>query len=118
MGYEGAERSPMMIRRPRYSVANDQMALGVQLALHEAGRTADDVSVVGFDDVPEAGFYIPPLTTVRQDFGELGRMSVEHLLAAIEGRDVRRASIAPRTRRASQHLRLPSRRFAPSTTAC
>ena len=77
-------------------VANDQMALGVQLALHEAGRNVpDDVSVVGFDDVPEAGFYIPPLTTVRQDFGELGRMSVEHLLAAIEGRDVQRATIAP-----------------------
>ena len=77
-------------------VANDQMALGVQLALHEAGRKVpDDVSVVGFDDVPEAGFYIPPLTTVRQDFGELGRMSVEHLLAAIEGRDVQRATIAP-----------------------
>ncbi len=77
-------------------VANDQMALGVQLALHEAGRTVpDDVSVIGFDDVPEAGFYIPPLTTVRQDFAELGRMSVEHLLAAIEGRDAHSVTISP-----------------------
>ena len=49
--------------------ANDQIAIGLLLALHEAGRPVpDDVSVVGFDDQPEAAFLIPPLTTVRQDF--------------------------------------------------
>ena len=43
-------------------------------ALHEAGRRVpDDVSVVGFDDLPEAAYFFPPLTTVRQDFAELGR---------------------------------------------
>jgi DNA-binding LacI/PurR family transcriptional regulator len=48
--------------------ANDQMALGLLRALHEAGlRVPQDVSVVGFDDVPESGYYTPPLTTVRQD---------------------------------------------------
>src|SRR5260370_40193833 len=49
---------------------NDTMALGVIRALTERGlRVPDDVSVVGFDDVPEAGVLRPPLTTVRQDFG-------------------------------------------------
>ena len=61
--------------------ANDQTALGVLRALHEAGRSVPgDVSVVGFDDTPEAAFYVPPLTTIRQDFGEVGRSCVELLL--------------------------------------
>jgi DNA-binding LacI/PurR family transcriptional regulator len=55
-------------------VANDQMAMGVVAALREAGRRVpEDVSVVGFDDLPEAPFVSPPLTSVRQDFAELGR---------------------------------------------
>ncbi|WP_324278554.1 LacI family DNA-binding transcriptional regulator [Blastococcus brunescens] len=54
--------------------ANDQMALGLLAALHECGlRIPEDVSVVGFDDLPEAPYFTPPLTTVRQDFAELGR---------------------------------------------
>ena len=58
-------------------VANDQMALGVLRALHEAGHEIPrQVSVVGFDDIPEAQYYTPPLTTVRQDFGEIGRRSL------------------------------------------
>jgi DNA-binding LacI/PurR family transcriptional regulator len=60
--------------------ANDHMALGVLRAFAEAGRRVPgDVSVVGFDDIPEAPFMIPPLTTVRQDFGALGRHSVDLL---------------------------------------
>jgi DNA-binding LacI/PurR family transcriptional regulator len=65
--------------------ANDQMALGVCAALREQGRRVpDDVSIVGFDDLPEAEFFAPPLTTVRQDFPELGRRAmvlVERVLA-------------------------------------
>ncbi|NLT56353.1 MAG: LacI family DNA-binding transcriptional regulator [Actinomycetales bacterium] len=65
---------------------NDQMALGVLRALSEVGRRVpDDVSVVGFDDIPEAPYLIPPLTTVRQDFGEVGRRSMELLLRIAEG---------------------------------
>ena len=65
-------------------VANDQMALGLIRALHESGRDVPgDVSVVGFDDIPEAEFFIPPLTTVRQDFQAIGRGSVGLLLDAI-----------------------------------
>lgn len=66
-------------------VGNDQMALGLLRAFTEAGRSVpDDVLVAGFDDVPEAEFYSPPLTTVRQDFAAVGRRSVEMLIARIE----------------------------------
>ena len=67
-------------------VANDQMALGLLRRLHEAGREVPrDLSVVGFDDIPEAAYFTPPLTTVRQDFPELGRRCLHMLLARIEG---------------------------------
>jgi DNA-binding LacI/PurR family transcriptional regulator len=63
---------------------NDPMALGVLRSLAEAGREVPrDVSVVGFDDVPEAAFFLPPLTTVRQDFGELGRRALHLLMERI-----------------------------------
>ena len=67
-------------------VANDQMALGLLRRLHEAGREVPhDLSVVGFDDIPEAAYFTPPLTTVRQDFAELGRRCLHVLLDRIEG---------------------------------
>jgi DNA-binding LacI/PurR family transcriptional regulator len=71
-------------------VANDQMALGVLRAMHEAGRTIPgEVSVVGFDDIPEAPYFTPPLTTIRQDFDEMGSRSLRLLLRTIEaGRPV------------------------------
>jgi DNA-binding LacI/PurR family transcriptional regulator len=66
-------------------VANDQMALGVLRALHLAGREVPrDISVIGFDDIPEARYLTPPLTTVRQDFDEVGRQSLLLLLQAID----------------------------------
>jgi DNA-binding LacI/PurR family transcriptional regulator len=65
--------------------ANDQMALGLLRALHERGRAVpDDVSVVGFDDMEEAAHFWPPLTTVRQSFGEVGRRSVDALISEIQ----------------------------------
>jgi DNA-binding LacI/PurR family transcriptional regulator len=91
--------------------SNDLMALGLMHAYFEAGmRVPDDVSVVGFDDIPEASHFWPPLTTVRQDFAELGRRSVGLLLAGLAGLEtetlaeldpiapslVERASTAPR----------------------
>jgi DNA-binding LacI/PurR family transcriptional regulator len=67
-------------------VANDQMALGLLRRIHEAGREVPrDLSIVGFDDLPEAAYFTPPLTTVRQDFAELGRRCLHVLLARIEG---------------------------------
>jgi DNA-binding LacI/PurR family transcriptional regulator len=69
-------------------VANDQMALGVLRALREAGRRIpQDVSVIGFDDVPESAYFWPPLTTVRQDFGEVGRHAFHLLLDLMAGSD-------------------------------
>ncbi|WP_394620098.1 LacI family DNA-binding transcriptional regulator [Lentzea sp. JNUCC 0626] len=67
--------------------ANDQMALGVLRAFHEQGKAVPrDVSVIGFDNVPDSGAYIPPLTTVHHDFGEVGRRCVERALKLIEHR--------------------------------
>ena len=68
-------------------VANDQMALGLLRALHEPGRDVPgDVSIVGFDDIPESAYFTPPLTTVRQDFNEMGRRGLHLLLEEIDGR--------------------------------
>ncbi|WP_258378324.1 LacI family DNA-binding transcriptional regulator, partial [Micromonospora endophytica] len=65
-------------------VANDQMALGVLRAMYAKGRVVPrDVSVVGFDDIAEAGAFIPPLTTVHQDFAEVGRRCVEAVLRQV-----------------------------------
>lgn len=74
--------------------ANDQMALGLIAGLRDEGRRVpEDVSVVGFDDMPEARFYRPALTTVRQDFEQIGRVAVESLIRQIEGGGAER--IAP-----------------------
>jgi DNA-binding LacI/PurR family transcriptional regulator len=68
--------------------ANDQMALGLIQALHRAGRSVPgEISVVGFDDMPEAAYFWPPLTTVTQDFSEIGRNAIGLLLDRIEDRD-------------------------------
>jgi DNA-binding LacI/PurR family transcriptional regulator len=77
---------------------NDDLALGVMRAMHEAGRAIpDQVSVVGFDDTPVAEFLTPALTTVRLDFAELGR-SCFTLLQAL---------LAPGSTAGRPHLRRP-----------
>jgi DNA-binding LacI/PurR family transcriptional regulator len=64
--------------------ANDHLALGIMLAMHERGRRVpEDVSVVGFDDVPESAYYHPPLTTVRPDFDAVAAASLDLLLSQI-----------------------------------
>ena len=76
--------------------ANDQTALGIMRVLHQAGRhVPGDVSVVGFDDTPESSYFLPPLTTVRQDFGEVGRRSVELVLTLMDGSNGRRHVVVP-----------------------
>jgi DNA-binding LacI/PurR family transcriptional regulator len=65
--------------------ANDHMALGLLRALQQVGRRIpEDVSVVGFDDIPEAEYFGPPLTTVHQDFDELGRRALGSLINLID----------------------------------
>ena len=97
-GYELAGR---LLAEPEVTavfVANDQMALGLLRALQEAGRAVPgDVSVVGFDDIPEAAYFTPPLTTVRQDFIEMGRRSFRLLLDEMDSatRSATRETVAP-----------------------
>lgn len=62
-------------------VANDHMALGLLRAFHEEGiRVPEDVLVAGFDDIPEAAFLTPPLTTVQQDFLAIGELAIAQAL--------------------------------------
>jgi DNA-binding LacI/PurR family transcriptional regulator len=76
--------------------ASDHTALGLIRAFAENGvRVPEDVSIVGFDDIEGSDYFLPPLTTVRQDFNALALMSMEVLLGAMEGRDVDRTPIAP-----------------------
>ncbi|WP_066287728.1 LacI family DNA-binding transcriptional regulator [Arthrobacter sp. B6] len=84
-GYEIGRRLAADRTATALFVGNDQMALGLLRAFNEAGvRVPDDVSVVGFDDQPESGYFTPPLTTVRQDFEELGRRCMDIMLKEIE----------------------------------
>jgi DNA-binding LacI/PurR family transcriptional regulator len=84
----GFEAGRVLAHMPEVSavfVANDAMALGLLRAFHASGRQVPgDISVVGFDDVPESAYFTPPLTTIRQDFGEVGRRSLALLLDQIE----------------------------------
>jgi DNA-binding LacI/PurR family transcriptional regulator len=85
-GYELGQQLLEIPKLTAVFVANDQMALGLLRRLHEAGREVPrELSVVGFDDIPEAAYFTPPLTTVRQDFAELGRRCLHILLERIEG---------------------------------
>ncbi|MFI6345421.1 LacI family DNA-binding transcriptional regulator [Streptomyces sp. NPDC050560] len=107
-GYEAGRELALEPRCTAVFAANDQMALGVLRALSEAGRRVPgDVSVVGFDDIPDATSFIPPLTTIHQDFAEVGRRCVDSVLRQIRSdepetgttlvptRLVTRASTAP-----------------------
>src|SRR5581483_9137728 len=83
-GYLAGRRLAKMRSVTAVFVANDHMSLGVLRALHEAGRRVpEEVSVVGFDDIPEAAYLTPPLTTIRQDFTEVGRRSLNLMLAQL-----------------------------------
>jgi len=87
-GFEAGQRLAADPQVSAIFVANDHMALGVLRALALAGRKVPrDVSVVGFDDVPESPYYPPALTTVRQDFEHVGTEAVRILLDRLAGHD-------------------------------
>ena len=70
-------------------VANDQMTLGLLHALDDHGvAVPSTVSIVGFDDIPEAAHFSPPLTTIRQDFIELGRRMMGTVSSVLDGRAI------------------------------
>ena len=84
-GYRAGQMLVRMLDVTAVFAANDQLALGLLRALNERGRRVPhDVSLVGFDDVPEAAFYTPPLTTVRPDFAAVARSGLGLLLRQIE----------------------------------
>ena len=69
-------------------ISNDYLALGAILALNERGlRIPDDISIVGFDDAPESAYYMPPLTTIRQDYDALGTESIHYLVELINNQE-------------------------------
>ena len=88
----GYEMTRQLLQKAHFTAiasANDQMALGSMNRLRQHNlRVPHDVSVCGFDDIPEAQFFDPPLTTIRQDFAALGRIGLEYLIEMIEHRDV------------------------------
>lgn len=66
--------------------ANDLSAYGARLCLYRKGiRVPDDISLVGFDDLPGSAYTTPPLTTIRQPLYEIGRVATESLLRLING---------------------------------
>lgn len=85
-GYEAMKE---LLRRKRSFSAlfaqNDRMARGAISSLNEAGRRVpQDVSIVGYDDIPEAEFSNPPLTTIRQPMQEVGKAAARLLMQMIE----------------------------------
>ena len=64
---------------------NDRIAIGAIHALHEAGLSVpEDISIIGFDDIPLSAYFDPPLTTMRQDFFQIGRIAVRRLIERIQ----------------------------------
>ncbi|WP_431246718.1 LacI family DNA-binding transcriptional regulator [Leifsonia xyli] len=101
---------PLLTRPDRPTAvfaANDISAIAVMEVAAEVGLDVPrDLSVIGFDDVPEASQYSPPLTTVRQPMQSLGAAAADLLLALMGGETPERT-----------HLRLPTRLVRRGTTA-
>jgi DNA-binding LacI/PurR family transcriptional regulator len=84
-GYRNGQLLARLPEATAVFTANDHIALGLLRALNEHGRRVpQDVSIVGFDDVPEAAYFTPPLTTVRPDFPAVATATLELLMAQIE----------------------------------
>jgi DNA-binding LacI/PurR family transcriptional regulator len=107
-GYRAGQILARMSGVTAVFAANDHLALGILRALHERGRRVPaDISVIGFDDVPEAAYFIPPLTTVRPDFDAVAAASIDLLLEQVRNGErkaerriltpllVKRESVAP-----------------------
>ena len=103
-GYESGFRaagSLLELRRPPTAIfaANDHMALGVYEAVRRSGRRVpEDVSVVGFDDLPETRWSSPPMTTVRQPLAEMGVLAARTVLRLVDGE----AAVGPRVELATE----------------
>jgi DNA-binding LacI/PurR family transcriptional regulator len=94
-----AAMAALLEREPRLEAvfaASDLMALGALRVLAGAGRRVpDDVAVIGFDDIAEAGATAPALSTVRQPIGELGRTMARVLLSRLAGEPTPMRTVLP-----------------------
>ncbi len=97
LGRRSAEA--LLAREPRPTALlafSDQLAIGAMEAARGRGLSVPgDLSVVGFDDVPEAETATPPLTTVRQDHAEKGRLAGEMLVAQLRGEELPEPVLLP-----------------------
>ena len=98
LGYTGASALLELPHPPTAIFAsNDVSAFGVMEAIREHHlRIPEDISVVGFDDIPQAAHVHPPLTTVRQPLEEMGRLATRMLLDYIKDpqRPIERVELA------------------------
>ncbi|WP_204261224.1 LacI family DNA-binding transcriptional regulator [Blastococcus saxobsidens] len=93
--------------------ANDQMALGVYEGARRKGvRVPDDLSVVGFDDLPQARWSSPPLTTVHQPLAEMGMMAARTVLRMVDGETIESPRVELATRLVVRDSTAPSRLLA------
>jgi DNA-binding LacI/PurR family transcriptional regulator len=80
-GYRAGQMLARMPEATAVFAANDHLALGIMKALRDLGHEVPGrLSLVGFDDIPEAAYLTPPLTTVRPDFAEVAQRAVEALV--------------------------------------
>jgi len=88
-GYQAANQ--LLDRNTNFTgliISNDYLALGAILALNERGlHIPEDISIVGFDDAPESAYYMPPLTTIKQDYDALGAESIHYLVELINNQE-------------------------------
>ena len=94
-GFEGGSRLLSLDDRPTaVFAASDQMALGVYEAARQQGLLVpEDLSVVGFDDLPQACWSSPPLTTVRQPLSEMGMLAVRTVLRLLNDEHLESAKV-------------------------
>ncbi|TMG41838.1 MAG: LacI family transcriptional regulator [Chloroflexi bacterium] len=113
-GYRAARRLVLATEPPTAIFgANDLIALGVLRAIREVGlECPDHISLVGFNDIPQAEFFGPPLTTVHVPQRDMGTQAATMLIAQIEGKDIP----APRVV-AEAHLVVRGSTAAPATLA-
>ncbi|WP_158749519.1 LacI family DNA-binding transcriptional regulator [Acidobacterium sp. S8] len=78
---------------------NDMAAIGAIRALHDAGlRVPEDISIIGFDDVPQAAFQTPSLTTISQPLHEMGKLAAQLLLERLNGMGLTSQEVAVKPR--------------------
>lgn len=98
----GYEQTTDMLKRQilptAILVANDQMALGAMRAITESGlRVPADISVIGYDDTDDSSCFIPPLTTLKQDFIQIGQRSVDNVMKSLRDKTALESQLIPVT---------------------